>query len=218
MDCIDDRESEADLMELVTDEMLVGARFITPAGGRPKASPYAEARRQEALQRAREKYVRHIAMNREAIQRLRASKEYGLWFEVFNGAEVVAEDLAVLGQCSLGFGATMQGYFQRWKDTAQRAAAKKGLLWEMLHAAKSGRERRIIRIRLATPAWVDYDKIKAMYVLRNEMTAATGISHHVDHIVPLAARLATGLHVHDNMQVITAAENLKKMNKFKPWD
>jgi len=41
----------------------------------------------------------------------------------------------------------------------------------------------------------------------------TGIQHHVDHIIPLSKG---GLHHPDNLQILTAEENLKKGAKLIP--
>lgn len=58
----------------------------------------------------------------------------------------------------------------------------------------------------ATPAWADIGKIKLFYLNRPE-------GHHVDHIYPLVNSAFCGLHTIDNLQYLTAENNLKKSNK-----
>ena len=65
------------------------------------------------------------------------------------------------------------------------------------------------------PPWADLDAIKVFYKESHRLTKETGIKHNVDHIIPLNGELVSGLHVHTNLQVITAAENIRKHNKFE---
>ena len=54
-------------------------------------------------------------------------------------------------------------------------------------------------------------QVRELYAERDRLTQETGIQHHVDHIKPLAKG---GIHHPDNLQVLTATENLKKSDKW----
>lgn len=68
----------------------------------------------------------------------------------------------------------------------------------------------------ARPAWYSRDKARSLYRLASYLAELTGISFHVDHIVPLKSDLVCGLHWHGNMQVITGSENQSKSNRHWP--
>lgn len=58
----------------------------------------------------------------------------------------------------------------------------------------------------ATPSWADLKAIQEFY-------KGCPQGYHVDHIIPLQGKNVCGLHVLDNLQYLTAEENLKKGNK-----
>lgn len=67
------------------------------------------------------------------------------------------------------------------------------------------------------PPWfgeLDQFLLEEAYGLAVQRQELTGIEWHVDHMVPLLARKASGLHCADNIQVIPAAMNLSKNNKM----
>ena len=85
-----------------------------------------------------------------------------------------------------------------------------------VHAAESrasGAKRRTTKIN-ATPKWADARAIQEVYDEACRIEKETGIRQHVDHIIPLRGKNVCGLHIAENLQVISATENIRKGNKF----
>jgi len=68
------------------------------------------------------------------------------------------------------------------------------------------------RLARATPAWADVGQIYRVYNEAAEMREV-GIPATVDHIYPLAGELVCGLHVVENLRIITHQDNSLKGNR-----
>lgn len=102
-----------------------------------------------------------------------------------------------------------------WRAANKEHIAMKNAQWRRDNPGKDlaiSRGKKAAKIQ-RTPTWSDKDKIAAIYEEAAAMRAL-GIDVHVDHIVPLQGKLVSGLHVHNNLQLLLAADNLTKRNKF----
>jgi len=57
------------------------------------------------------------------------------------------------------------------------------------------------------PQWADVEAIRQFYMNKPQ-------GCEVDHIIPLSGKTVSGLHVLENLQYLTIAENRSKNNKF----
>jgi len=81
-------------------------------------------------------------------------------------------------------------------------------------AANNGKMSAILRSPLGwrcIPDDFDIGETMGIYQRRDELTASTGIPHHVDHIIPVKAG---GMHCASNLQVLPIHEHHKK----RPFD
>lgn len=72
--------------------------------------------------------------------------------------------------------------------------------------------------RRATPTGKQTPEVLAVYEEAREMTRITGEPHEVDHIIPIQGVAVSGLHVADNLQILTRHQNRKKSRTFNPND
>jgi hypothetical protein len=68
----------------------------------------------------------------------------------------------------------------------------------------------------ATPSWINEEAVDKIYEQATQMKKETGIKYSVDHIVPLTSDLVCGLHVENNLQIITLKENSSKNCRWWP--
>lgn len=105
---------------------------------------------------------------------------------------------------------------QRYRDLNRIKVRKRITIWAKNNPDKLSSKqakRRSIKLK-AYPLWADLEKINKIYYESKLRTVETGISHHVDHIIPLLGKYVCGLHVENNLQILTARENLVKSNSF----
>ena len=131
---------------------------------------------------------------------------------------------------------------EKWKEQNKKYAKKhqdiitaKSIQWKKANPERAAEVSRKTRLknkarvlankakyraskRNKTPTWVDKEHlwlIKQAYELAILRTKQFGFLWHVDHIIPLNGVNVSGLHVIENIQVIPAAENLLKNNKYE---
>ena len=86
------------------------------------------------------------------------------------------------------------------------------------HKVRAVNRQRKQRLKIATPKWLsefDLFLIEEIYSLCSLRSEALNIRFHVDHIIPLKGKNVCGLHIPNNLRIISAKENLKKSNVFK---
>ena len=69
----------------------------------------------------------------------------------------------------------------------------------------------------ARPQWLTpehFEEITEFYTICKMFQIYTGLTYHVDHIVPLQGKTVCGLHVPWNLQILEASENISKKNKL----
>lgn len=110
-----------------------------------------------------------------------------------------------------------------WREANKAHTQSKRASWDKRNKEKRAdcQFERACRVFLATPAWVDKQKVIEVYRAARRLSRETGEKHTVDHVIPLNGRDVCGLHVHYNLQVMTAKMNSAKKNRppkeRMPW-
>lgn len=109
--------------------------------------------------------------------------------------------------------------YQKANPECSRRAGKKYRAAN-LHLGAAKVMRRRARLMQATPSWAkdEWDEfvVQEIYHLSALRQEATGIKYNVDHAVPLTSELVCGLHCAANLQILTAIDNVKKLNRYWP--
>jgi hypothetical protein len=110
---------------------------------------------------------------------------------------------------------------RRWHTENKERHAANGKAWRERNPQKNAAtaaKRRAAKLQ-RTPKWLtpaDFLEIQMLYDFAKGMELATGIPHHVDHILPLQGEFVSGLHVLANLQILTAFENTSKGPRWQP--
>lgn len=105
---------------------------------------------------------------------------------------------------------------RRWRQNAKPPRPRPG-------SRNSFHTRKVALWRSYRP-WSDLEEVFRIYMAAAVMSELFGELYVVDHMVPLGGTLVCGLHTHDNLEVVRAAENVCKGNFLWPgmwpieWD
>ena len=102
-----------------------------------------------------------------------------------------------------------------WRERNPEQISTSFKSWAAKNNAKlnANRSKRRAAKLKACPAWSDKAAIEIIYRAA-EVIRTSGFDVHVDHIFPLQGNSVCGLHVHNNLQIIPASENIRKHNRF----
>lgn len=109
--------------------------------------------------------------------------------------------------------AACKSYYEATKP--DRLAAQKEWKKKNPYAKNASCAKRYASKKNATPPWADSKEINAWYK-DAQIFRAAGWDVQVDHIVPLRSNIVCGLHVQDNLQLLSSAKNQLKNNRFWP--
>lgn len=113
----------------------------------------------------------------------------------------------------------MRVYHFNTYESRKSVIKKANKNWQILNRAKAcylARNYVLAKIK-RSPSWLtelDLEHIQMFYIIAMQLTAEIGIKFVVDHIIPLNGKNVSGLHVPNNLQIITAIDNMKKSNKW----
>lgn len=110
-------------------------------------------------------------------------------------------------------------YKDAWQQRNKEAHAERLRIWKRNNPERvyaDFHKRRASKIR-ATPSWHgEFDNFVMIeaFKLAKLRKEATGMNWHVDHMIPLQSKQASGLHCASNIQVIPECINVSKANRM----
>ena len=113
----------------------------------------------------------------------------------------------------------MKAYKNAWADRNRESQRDRLRLWKLNNKEKvfaDFHKRRAAKIN-AKPCWFsEFDSfvIQEAFRLAKQRQVLTSIKWHVDHMIPLQAKTASGFHSADNIQVIPEFLNVRKANRM----
>lgn len=101
--------------------------------------------------------------------------------------------------------------YAEWTADHEDELAERNSELERAHQGKNATYAAKHRAKLlnAIPTWADLAAVERLY------TEAAASGMHVDHVYPLQGQTVCGLHVANNLRLLTPLENLKKGNRVQ---
>jgi len=108
---------------------------------------------------------------------------------------------------------------KKWRDKNKEIQYTLILEWRKNNKARYNylhAKRRAAKIN-ATPAWLTNEEhrlISEYYVMAKELEKVFPWGQQVDHIIPLQGKTVCGLHVPNNLQILSVWQNQSKNNNY----
>lgn len=172
---------------------------------------YYEANKDKIREQTKE-YYKNNRDKARATQKLYRANNKSKWAEYLKlNAEKIA---AYRSAYQITNAETIRARSAKW--SRENPGKIKEYVKANVHQKNTRTARRRANKLKATPEWADAFIISEAYKLAQMRGRATGVIHHVDHVVPLQSRVVCGLHCEFNLRVIPRVENLSKNNRYWP--